>query len=257
MKQDIKDGIDFHVKRLSYKTGEEYQYLFNKCKVEEDPYWVKQRKDIKIVSFQKSYGAGIAKVSMSTGLPRKEVKAIFEAEDRMYSGVVDYNERVAAEVNASARPTDKHSFLGYPIRRGQQLSVTGRRYVFMQDDAPQFMKDRGEHVSFSPTKMRNYSIQGGATGDIVPLALGMLVRRFNTDEKLIGNALLINTIHDSVMVDCKDSVKDYAAHVLKEVMEDVTNEMKRQWGLDFDLPLNVDIEGGKTWGSMTTLSMET
>jgi DNA polymerase I-like protein with 3'-5' exonuclease and polymerase domains len=249
-----KAQVTGNCKRLAYKTGEEYDYIVDMVKVKEDPAYVKARKGIKMVSFQKSYGAGIKKVSETTGIPRKEVKAIFEAEDRMYSGVVTYNELVHAEVMASSRPTDKHSFLGYPIRRGQQLSVTGRRYTFWEDDAPQFMRDKGEMVSFSPTKLKNFSIQGGATGDIVPLALGMLVRRFNTDPILIDKALLINTIHDSVMVDCHDSVKEYAGQVLKEVMEDVRAEMKKQWGLDFDLPLNVDVEGGKSWGSMKTIA---
>ena len=158
MSKDIIDGVDFHCKRLAYKTGEDYDHVFHMCKVVEDPEYLAARKDIKSVSFQKSYGAGIKAVSESTGIPKEEVKAIFEAEDMMYYGVVLFNQQVAAEVEQSAVLTSKHSFAGYPVRKGTYRSVTGRRYVFTEDDAPQFMKDRGSDVSFSPTKIKNYPI---------------------------------------------------------------------------------------------------
>lgn len=81
----------------------------------------------------------------------------------------------------------------------------------------------------------------------------MLVRKFKEDNILRENARLINTIHDSVMVDCRAEHKDYAAAVMKEVMEGVVGEMKTQWDLFFDLPLRVEVESGSCWGNTTRL----
>lgn len=64
--KDIQDGIDFHVKRLSYIVPNSYDELVELCKT--DPYWKGQRQIAKIVSYQKAYGAQIKKLSKTSGL---------------------------------------------------------------------------------------------------------------------------------------------------------------------------------------------
>lgn len=54
MVQDVIKGVDFHVKRLAYVLGEEYDSVWSKCHVLKDPAYVKKRKDIKSFSFQRA-----------------------------------------------------------------------------------------------------------------------------------------------------------------------------------------------------------
>ena len=62
---------------------------------------------------------------------------------------------------------------------------------------------------FSPTQLKNYPVQGFATGDIVPEVLGRL-RRVLTEKGLSDKVLLVNTVHDSVLFDVDKKIKDFS-----------------------------------------------
>jgi hypothetical protein len=108
-------------------------------------------------------------------------------------------------------------------------------------------------TTFSPTKVKNYQVQGYATGDIVPVVLGALWRNmllFNAarEERVIN---LINTVHDSVLFDCDNIVVAFEwAHVAKTVMESAPKLVYDRLGVEFSMPLKVEAEIGKDWFNM-------
>ena len=63
---------------------------------------------------------------------------------------------------------------------------------------------------------------------------------------------MINTVHDSIMFDCKKDILDYACSVIKEEMEDAPRYMNELYGIHFDLPLNVEITYGSNWKDQDT-----
>ena len=199
MKQDIRNGIDFHCKRLAYKLKEDYEDVWQKCHVSGSPKYIKMRKDIKTFSFQRAYGAGVNAIMESTGMTRAEVKELIEMEEEMYPKVAEYFEMVRSEVESTRVPTSEKTYAGYPSGLGYFTSITGRRYYFKEFDSNEYLCRKGIYTTFSMPQLRNYPVQGFSTGDIVPLVLGKLYRKLKTNPHLKNNVFFINTVHDSII----------------------------------------------------------
>jgi DNA polymerase I-like protein with 3'-5' exonuclease and polymerase domains len=128
---------------------------------------------------------------------------------------------------------------------GVYESVTGRVYKFFEYDST-FKKD----ASFSPTEMKNYPVQGFATADIMALYRGRVYRRLLREDTV--NIKLINTVHDSVMLDVRgEGLVRYVYGVLKEEAERLPELLKDLWGIDTkDIPFKVEGKYGQSWGGM-------
>lgn len=251
MKNDIKNGVDFHCKRLALKVGEPYDDVVRKCKEEELPEWVEMRKKIKTFSFQRSYGAGAAAISAATGMSVEEVKEIIKNEEKAYPQLTQFYKQIQLEVERSVSAAEKVYKIenGIPLKYGFYVSPTGRRYHFPQSvftyHSKQEMKQKTE-ASFSPTIIKNYPIQGGATGDLVPFMMAVLMHKLRAagyGEK----CLLINQVHDSIMLDTHADLVYDVCQLVKETLEDAPRLLGKHFGLDFDLPLGVDVEFGLNW----------
>jgi DNA polymerase I-like protein with 3'-5' exonuclease and polymerase domains len=123
-------------------------------------------------------------------------------------------------------------------------SETGRIYTFIEYDSWK------GGTSFSPTQMKNYETQGTATGDIVPMMLGVLARTLITNVVLKDKALLVNTVHDSVILDVHPEVFDKALQVCYHVLSNASEEYEARFGYKFSLPLGIDIKIGSNWAEM-------
>lgn len=235
LKQGIIEGIDFHCKRLAKKEGKSYEEIYDLCKVKEDPEWSGKRRDIKVFTFQRAYGAGAAAISKSTGMDIKTVKNLIQNEVEMYPDVEGHFDKVKAL-------SERNSKDGV----GYYKSITGRAYHYKY-------YDNYDGKSMSPTQLRNYDIQGGATGDLVPIYILDLFKRL-TSSPVCDKVFLINTVHDSVILDVHNDVLDLVCKGLKKYLEDVST-LKSYLGLDFDIPLKVDVEAGSDWGSLKTIKL--
>lgn len=250
LRKDLNDGVDFHCKRVAAWKAITYEEALIRCKQEESPYytvWGPIRTAAKIFSFQRAYGAGVAKIALFTGMPQTEIQALADAEDAMYPGIGKFNEEVAKEVAAGAEafkmywPTG-----GYSVyRRGRWIAPTGAIYSFQSKDAPAWLKKRNKDIkdTFSPTEMKNYPIQGTA-GEIVVTILGLLWRRFVETENYGGKAFFVNTVHDCVWIDMHRSVVHEVAADVRRIMECVPDYFNERYGMDIDVPFPVDIEIG-------------
>ena len=135
--------------------------------------------------------------------------------------------------------------MGLPSGYGEYTSITGRKYAFREYD------DFNKGTSFSPTQMKNYPVQGFATGDIVPLVLGKLYRVLKNDPLLSDSCLMINTVHDSVVFDIRDEhLLEYTDKVITETMQAAPRYLKERFNIDFDLELPVDGSVGRNWLDM-------
>ncbi|MGH9992863.1 MAG: DNA polymerase [Nitrososphaera sp.] len=247
MKQDVRDGVDFHCKRLAFKLGEDYDSVAERCKY--DPVYIKMRKDIKVFSFQRAYGAGVTKISDTLGIPQAEVREFIRVEEELYPGVVTMQKAWIAEVERSRKPTTQRSALGVPVGRGWLRSCLGKRYVFTEEDAPDFLRNRGVHTSFRPTQIKNYEVQGFA-GEVLKLILGSLCRKLKSDSLISDGVLLINTIHDSIVLDARSGLVGVAIEVLRETFGSAPSLIESVYGLNFDLPIRGGISVGINWLEM-------
>ena len=78
----------------------------------------------------------------------------------------------------------------------------------------------------------------------MPEVLGRLYRRLVNWRDV---ALLINTIHDSIVFDVDRLTVYNVSEAVKDIMQDAPKFMKERFGVEIDIPLKVDIEYGDSW----------
>ena len=89
----------------------------------------------------------------------------------------------------------------------------------------------------------NYPVQGTAA-DIVSLQVSKVFKYMSQHR---DKGLMINEVHDSIVLDVKKKhVKEIAAAVQK-ILEDVSGSFEEKFNLKFDAPIRVDFKYGKNW----------
>lgn len=245
--QDLNDGVDFHIKRLSAKLHRDYQELWTLHHVNGDPEIDEERTKAKVYSFQSQYGAGIATIAYDTGMTVDEVKALSKADEMLYPGVKPFYEQLDYIRETNSYQTGEHLFIAgerYPVRRGYWDSPTGTRYTWTEQETPSFIKEKlGKFMGFSPTELKNYPSQG-LGGEIMQILLGMVFRYFLANDRFNGRVKLVNTVHDCLWL---DGYNDILPHVIKQVskiLECVPQVLTHNYGFDVPVPFPVEAEIG-------------
>lgn len=235
LKNDLLSGKDLHAISAENLFGPRFTK--------------EQRKIAKQLSFQLQYGAGAKSMAEKNNISVYKAKQFIVQYYRRYPDVENYQEYLIQLVRKSRIvPPGARTEKGFPQGVGSYQQDTGRLFTFVEEDSPEWIKHT--ETSFRPTQIKNYGIQGFAGGDIVLTSLGVLHRELKQNEKLKDNCLLINTIHDSVMADCKDGYVSDAVELITDTMEAAPQYLKEWYDIDFDLPLQVEVKTGKNWGEM-------
>ena len=242
--KDIVSGIDLHTVRAAD------MYRIPEHKVTKE-----QRKTAKSFSFQLQYGSGAKKMAEQVGATEKEAQAFIFAYYSRYPKVKEMQDRWIEEVKSNRYPTTEKSAKGYPIGKSHYTSPTGREYVFVETDSPEWMQKRGTHTSFKPTTIKNYKVQGLATGDIVPMMVGVLVR-WIYENNLDEDVKFVNTVHDSIVLDIRKDKLYTVAHGAKELLESAPAFLKSNFNIDFTLPLKVEVSYGHDWHNQVKYSFD-
>tara|TARA_R100001440_G_scaffold21171_1_gene34996 strand:- start:9158 stop:11200 length:2043 start_codon:yes stop_codon:yes gene_type:complete len=130
-----------------------------------------------------------------------------------------------------------HKELGNEALRFQKITnVSGRQYAF-----PDVTRRANGSVSHF-TRIKNYPVQGFATGDVVPLVLIELDARL---EKLHSG--IVNSVHDSVVVDVHPSEKEYVVEMIDTLNEDLNSIVEEAYGIKINVPLLLEAKIGKNW----------
>lgn len=102
------------------------------------------------------------------------------------------------------------------------------------------------------TLVVNYPVQSHATGDCVPLAC---IRVFHRFKELGLKSKLILTVHDSIVVDCHPSEVEAVCECLQWGMAGLSSAIEERWGYTPEVPLEIEIEGGKNWMEMHEMGL--
>ena len=251
MIQDIKNNMDFHALRLSYAVDKPYEDVLQYIKRSEE--WKLKRKKAKVISFEKAYGAAPQKIANTTGLPLATVQKIFQKEDERYPEVEEFYKDVFKEIKDNRIPTDKLLFIrdkrtgdtitrpGYYQGIGYYRGITGKKYHFYEKAVLTKYGDVFKY--FNPPDVYNYPVQGLAA-DIVAIQVGRLFRFLQHHR---DKCLLINEVHDEVVLDIKKKYMDELLPKVKEILEDVDGSFQKLWGTKFNVPIEVDISHGNSW----------
>lgn len=220
--EDINNGVDIHKVLASrlYKTPE--GLITNE-----------QRQKTKFSTFHVIYGGGYKSLAKRENIDEEIAKKFIDIFYNRYPQAQLWQNNLVKQVNNTKCFNTKLAYY---------QSVTGRMYYFPIMDQP--FKGRSEELWVYPPNIKNYPVQGLATADIVLIMLGKLWREsINHRDKF----LLINTVHDSVVIDCKKEFVDFACNLIRNELELGYDTLKSLFDLEFNVPLKVDTKFGNNW----------
>lgn len=237
LKKDLWEGADLHTKSAA-------EWL---CKPESEV-TPDERRTAKSMTFLLQYGGGASALARQTGISKQQANNFINAYYERYRGVYDYHNKLIKTVTAGRYPSVHTTKSGIPAGISKLYSETGRSYTFIEEDT-----GWAENPAFVPTKIKNYPVQGFATGDIMPIMRGRLYRHIRKQERLDNHILLINTVHDDVRLDVDCGYEKDAENILKTVLESVPEVFEEKFNITLDIPIRIEIKCGPNWGEMKSI----
>jgi len=130
-----------------------------------------------------------------------------------------------------------HKALGNEAIRLEKITnVSGRQYAFPGCER----RANGTPTFF--TMIKNYPVQGFATGDVVPVVLNELEDRLKP-----LHSCLVNTVHDSTVVDIHPEEKDQVIQIVNDLNNDLNDLVEEAYGVTMNVPLLLEAKIGKNW----------
>lgn len=251
---DLVTGLDMHVLRAEQawgkSEGKDYAYILKAATDEHHPEhakWAELRSNAKVFSFQRAYGAGVAKIAATTGMSVEDVEALIAAEAERYPELIQYIEEITEYIKANRIPTNRYcqhpQIPGMQCQLGRSHYITpdGKMYSYSESPSPEFVAKKpasrgGTPQSFSPTEIKNYVVQGTG-GEWAKAAMYLAVRAFYRMGNFGGMALLVNTVHDAVYIDTHEDCRGDAAALLEAAMVEASTYI--EWWFKWELPIGV------------------
>ncbi len=286
---DLKKGIDFHIKRMCWMPevqalGVDYKQGVELCKVKHIAEWEQRRTDAKPIGFGKAYGKGEESMSRDTGIPLEDMKEIYKKENAEYWEVVDFEEQVSKEVYDNTQISRKSDYAD-KYTRGLKEDGLARRFLGDAELLPikqskgssQYYFDR-EHIRHigiyvSPTGKR-YAFEERATktvrDDIYKYFLSTKIKNYPMQggasdvqaattvemfQFLLNNpdkVKMLNEIHDSKWFIVKDEYLSCIVPKLCAIMGSVKDIFKRRFNIDTELAFPAEAKIGKNFAEMET-----
>jgi len=171
------------------------------------------RQEAKAHTFAPLYGA--------TGYGRTPSEARYYTHFiEKYKGIAKWHTRLAKEA----------------LTTGYITTPSGRQFAFPHIER----RANGTPTFF--TQIKNYPVQSFATADIVPLVLIYI------EEWLEGlNTCIVNTVHDSIVLDIHPEEVDDALFVIQETNHNLKRIIDNRWDIDFNVPLLLEAKIGPNW----------
>lgn len=231
LRHDVDNEVDIHT--------ELYKGLYGSGR----PPTKEERRQVKRAVFAMLYGASAKRISELTGISQAASSEFIRLWARRYPGTVRYWEKHARVVRVNRVPSDRRDeATTKPLGISQVPAITGRILTYNEyigwDGKP----------SFSPTEMRNYPIQSFATGDIVPAVIARIFKRLQANELLRDKAVLVNTVHDSIVLDVHKDVLEDVIALVRKLEQDIPSILKDDLNIDVKCKYRVGMSYGPNWG---------
>ena len=157
----------------------------------------------------------------ATGYGRsKAEEAYYIHFTEKYQGVANWHKSLANEA----------------LRFNKITNVSGRQYAFPDIKR----RDNGSVTYF--TLIKNYPVQGFATGDIVPVVLNEMYKRL-----MPMQSCLVNTVHDSTVIDVHPNEREQVLNMINNMNEGLTDLVESVYGIRMNVPLLLEAKIGPNW----------
>ena len=171
------------------------------------------RQEAKAHTFAPLYGA--------TGYGRSAAQATYYKHfTKKYKEIELWHSRLAKEV----------------LNDGKITTPSGREFEF--PDVQRYSSGKISHF----TQVKNYPVQSFATADIVPCVL------LDIEDKLKNlQSCIVNSVHDSIVIDVHPSEEKEVLSVIKTVDSILKDLIQIQFKIEFNVPLKLDVKLGDNW----------
>lgn len=177
------------------------------------------RQEAKAHTFAPLYGA--------TGYGRTPAEATYyEHFMDKYQGIAAWHQDLATEALTYRKIT----------------TPSGRQFAF-----PDVARRKNGSVTHF-TMIKNYPVQSFATADIVPLVLLHVEELL---EKRNLNSVMVNSVHDSVVIDIYPGEEDAIVKLIADAEADLIDLVNKEWDIDFNVPLALEASLGPNWLEQT------
>ena len=171
------------------------------------------RQEAKAHTFAPLFGA--------TGYGRsKAEQSYYEHFTQKYKGVAAWHKNLADEA----------------IRFNKITNVSGRQYAF-----PDVTRRSNGSVSHF-TMIKNYPVQGFATGDVVPVVLNEMHKRLQSMQ-----SCLVNTVHDSMVIDIHPDEVQKVIDMVNDMNDGLADLVANTYGVHMNVPLLLEAKIGNNW----------
>ena len=171
------------------------------------------RQDAKAHTFAPLYGA--------SGYGRSPAEAAYYTHfNEKYKGIARWHKSLAREAMTTNRI----------------VTPSGRQYEFEN------MERRYNGTVSNYTMIKNYPVQGFATGDIVPIILLEFEKRL--DKYL---SCVVNTVHDSIVVDVHPDEVEQVIETVGYLNDNLSSIINDYYSIDFNVPLLLEAKIGPNW----------
>ena len=90
--------------------------------------------------------------------------------------------------------------------------------------------------------IKNYPVQGFATGDIVPIVLLEIEKAL---DKL--SSCLVNTVHDSVVIDIHPDEEQIVIQIIQDINNRLKNIIESYYDIELVVPMLLEAKIGDNW----------
>jgi DNA polymerase I-like protein with 3'-5' exonuclease and polymerase domains len=222
MIEEINSGIDQHV--ATVRELMEMEFISKT-----DPQSYKNRNHAKVFNFRMIFGGTEWGFYLDIDMPSFTIKKwirIIKAFWKKYSSLDKFHQ-------------DNIKFV---YRNGYIEVPTGRWFKFNKGHL------KGGEFGYKVNQIRNFPIQGMSGGDILPL-LAVIIRRGM--RKMGLQSRLILTVHDSIVFDYLEAEKEKLARLCYNVGNNLGTYIQNYYGLDWNVDLEVEVEAGPNYGTLT------
>ncbi len=202
MTQIFREGKDIHSGVASFVFGVPIE------KVDSE-----MRRQAKVINFGIIYGMGVSALRKNLGGTRPEAQKFYDNYFSQFSGVRDYLDSVKK----------------FALEHTYTETLFGRRRYFPNINSRlPFLRNMAERTA------TNAPVQGTATADIIKLA----IRFIEEDLKkagLLSKVHLVLQIHDELVYEIDEGVREQAEEMIKSAMENVLERSYLHYKTDIPL----------------------
>lgn len=187
-----------------------------------------ERKSTKVPALGIIYGNGAKTLSQNCGQDEKWCKTFIQTFYELFPVAKQWHQTIQEVV----------------AETGRLQVFTGQEFVFQKKPSKfEWQFEQGILESYNPPDIKNHPVQGTAF-----IFLIIMLGKFWREKALLNRNkyLLINTVHDSVMLDVR---KEYVNEAIKdlELLANVKEMCYKLFKTDIKLDIKQDISMGNSW----------